>query len=108
MVTACQTKTVLNLFRTAKKTISVSSLFFRDVYCSLFPPPGGGGIFSSHLGRFSSCTGGKRRKKEEKGEKGMKKQKEKRKKEEKGTNREKKGGKFGKFFRMNGTIYIPA
>ena len=50
-------------------------------------------IFSSHLGRFSSCTGGKRRKKEEKGEKGMKKQKEKRKKEEKGIKGDKKGRK---------------
>jgi len=39
-----------------------------------------------------------------------------RKRDKKGTNREKKGGKFGKFgrmigvkfFKMNGTIYIPA
>ena len=54
-----------------------------------------GGIFLSHLGRFSSCTGGKRRKKEEKGEKGMKnkKRKEKRKKEEKGIKGDKKGRK---------------
>ena len=73
------------------------------------PPREGGGIFSSHFGRFSSCTGGKRRKKEEKGEKGMKKQKEKRKKEEKGikgdkqgrkgTNREKKKENLGSFSR---------
>ena len=42
---------------------------------------GVGGIFSSHLGRFSSCRGGKRGKEEEKGEKGKKKG---RKKEEKG------------------------
>jgi len=34
---------------------------------------GVGGIFSSHLGRFSSCRGGKRRKGEVKGEKGEKK-----------------------------------
>ena len=64
--------------------------------CILFripPPPREGGNFSSHLGRFSSCTGGKRRKKEEKGEKGMKKQKEKRKKEEKGIKGDKKGRK---------------
>ena len=71
------------------------------------------------MGRFSSCTGVKRKKEEkgEIGEKGIKKQKEKRKKEEKGiegdkkeekgTNWEKKGEKFGKFFKMNGTIYIP-
>jgi len=38
--------------------------------------PGVGEIFSSHLGRFSSCRGGKRRKGEEKGGK------ERRKKEE--------------------------
>ena len=63
--------------------------------CILFriPPREGGEFFSSHLGRFSSCTGGKRRKKEEKGEKGMKKQKEKRKKEEKGIKGDKKGRK---------------
>ena len=36
----------------------------------------------------------------EKGQKGIKK-------EGKGTNGEKKGGKFGKFLKMNGTIYIP-
>ena len=73
------------------------------------PTPGRGEFFQviSHLGRFSSCTGGKRRKKkrkkEEKGIKGGKGDKKGR----KGTNREKKGGKFGKFFKMNGTIYIP-
>ena len=48
--------------------------------------PGVGGIFSSHLGRFSSCRGGKRRKGEKKGEKGKKKEE----KEIKRINRKKK------------------
>ena len=66
---------------------------FTGMYIVPYSPPGRVGIFSSHLGRFLSCTGGKRRKKEEKGEKGMKKQKEKRKKEEKGIKGDKKGRK---------------
>jgi len=50
-------------------------------------PPGGGKFFLGHLGSFSSCRGGKRRKDEEKGEKGGRKGKEVRKKK----NRKKKG-----------------
>ena len=61
-----------------------NSMQNRDVYCFVFPPPREGGIFSSHLGRFLSCRGGKRRKEEEKGEKGKKKGKE-----EKGVKRKK-------------------
>ena len=46
---------------------------YRDVYCSLFIPTGGGlGIISIHLGIFSSWTGGKKRKKVNKAEKGVK------------------------------------
>jgi len=43
----------------------------------------GGGNFLTHLGRFPSCRGGKRRKGEKKGEKWKKK-------EEKGRKRDKK------------------
>ena len=47
------------------------------------PMLGVGGIFSSNLGRFSSCRGGKRRKGEKKGEKGEKRQEKGRKMKEK-------------------------
>jgi len=50
--------------------------FLFEQGCILFRIPmlGVGGIFSSHLGRFSSCRGGKGGKEEEKGEKGRKKE----------------------------------
>ena len=54
------------------------------MYIVPYPPREGRGNFSINLGRFLSCTGGKRRKKEVKGKKGMKKQKDNTKKEEKG------------------------
>ena len=95
--------------------------------CILFriPPLGGGGDFLKSFGKIFKLYIWEKEKKEEKGEKGIKKQKEKTKREEKGikgdkkgrkgTNKEKKEGKFGKFFKMyggkffkmNGTIYIP-
>merc|ERR1719495_3116917 len=88
------------------------------MYIVPFPPGRGGGVFSSNLGRFSSCTGGKgreRRKGDEKTKREKKKGRKRDKKGRKGLNKEKKEGKFGKFFRMyggkffkmNGTIYIP-
>jgi len=47
---------------------SANYLLNRDVYCSVSPPRRGRN-FSSHLGRFLSCRGRKRRKKERKKEK---------------------------------------
>jgi len=68
----------------------------------VFPLPGRGGIFSSYLGRFLSCKGGKRRKEEDKGEKEKKKGKE-----EKGVkrkNNERMGRKKLKKFEFVGSF----
>ena len=95
------------------------------MYIVPYSTPREGGNFFKSFGKIFKLYRWEKKKKEEKGEKGMKKQKEKRKKEEKGikgdkkgrkgSNKEKKEGKFGKFFKMyggkffkmNGTIYIP-
>jgi len=55
--------------------------------CILFPitPLSGLRIFSSHLGRFSSCRKGKRGKEEEKGTKRRERKKGKKKEKEKKT-----------------------
>ena len=54
------------------------------------PMLGVGGIFSSHLGRFSSCRGGKRGRERRKSEEKRKKRDKKDKKEKKGIDGEKK------------------